>query len=436
MTQVQTIQTKPRFVRDESGSMTVFGLFMFFAVAIVGAIALDFSQLYSSRTHLQILADQTGHAALYQRSENSEARATANALAMASSSAAAADYGNPILAEDIQFGTYDAATDTFTASAGAKDAVRVIARFSKSRGNPAPSYLFRLVGIDNFDIIVESVWQVYYPRCLNEGFIAEGIVDIQSNNRFGRGFCVHSNEHVELQNGNAFDTNTTVSMPDKSEVVSGGFENNPGLEAALKDSFTNLRTLDRLETYRAGLLTGNRDFLPSYITNTVPITVHGNRFDSTDFSPGRVYFANCPGAGLTIDAGTTPLVGAVIITDCRVKFSNGSHLQSSIVMTTSVSKDSFNSPAGLTVGLDDDCAAGGGAMLLTYGGMNFPADLKAFGGTFMARDDIEFSANANGMQGVSMIAGGTISGTSNMSQGSCPDTMDTRFQVPYFRMAR
>ena len=88
------------------------------------------------------------------------------------------------------------------------------------------------------------------------------------------------------------------------------------------------------------------------------------------------------------------------------------------------------------MGLNDGCAPGGGATLLTYGSMSFPAKLNAFGGTLIARNNIEYAANANGMQGVSMVAGGIISGTSNMGMGSCPNDRDTTFKVPYFRMAR
>ncbi len=103
-------------------------------------------------------------------------------------------------------------------------------------------------------------------------------------------------------------------------------------------------------------------------------------------------------------------------------------------LTTNTSGNSINSPSGLQVGLDDNCAPGGGATLLTYGSMSFPANLFAYGGRFIARDYIDFSANASGVEGVSMIAGRAISGTSNMNMGVCGGTSDTTFQIPYFRM--
>lgn len=416
--------------------MTVLGLFIFMAIAMTGAIALDFGQLHSARTQLQVLADQVGHTAIYQREDETAAVAIADAVALANATAAISRYGEPIKATDIKFGTFDKATNTFTEDAASKEAVRVVATFAESRGNASPSYLFQLVSFDSFDIVVESVWEAYYPACLNEGLVAVGRVDVRSNNGFGEGFCMHSNFRVEMQNDNNFGNNATVSMPDKTDLISGGYESNPGLEDALRDGFINIRALDRLEAFRTGLLTGDPDFVPSYITDPTPVKLHAQKLDPADFVAGRIYDVSCPGTRINIDASAVPFDKIVLITDCKIKFSGDSQLQDTIMLTTNTSGNSISSPSDLIVGLNDGCAPGGGATLLTYGSMSFPAKLNAFGGTLIARNNIEYAANANGMQGVSMVAGGIISGTSNMGMGSCPNDRDTTFKVPYFRMAR
>jgi len=425
-----------RMSHDDGGSMTVLGLFIFMAIAMTGAIALDFGQLYSARTQLQVLADQVGHAAIYQREDETAELAIADAVALANATAAISRYGEPIKATDIKFGTFDKATNTFTEDAASKEAVRVVATFAESRGNEAQSYLFRLIGVNSFDIVVESVWEAYYPACLNEGLVAVGMVDVRSNNGFGDGFCLHSNDHIEMQNSNGFGSNATVSMPDKSNVISGGFESNPGLEDALKDGFLGLRVLNRLETFREGLLAGDTDLISFGIVNSDPINVKGKSFDGSDFVAGNIYNLTCPGQRIKIDASAVSLDGVVIVTDCALAFSGGSLLQNTIILTTDTSAKSISSPSNMILGLNDGCAPTGGATLLTYGGMSFPASLNAYGGTLIARNDIEYAANANGMQGVSMVAGGIISGTSNMGMGACPNDMNTSFKVPYFRMAR
>ena len=74
------------------------------------------------------------------------------------------------------------------------------------------------------------------------------------------------------------------------------------------------------------------------------------------------------------------------------------------------------SAAKLKVGRDDSCAADGSQLL--------------------ALGDIEFTANADGIEGASFIAGGTISGTSNMIMGFCNHAgMERNFEAEYFRLA-
>ncbi|MDG1861656.1 MAG: hypothetical protein P8J02_00290, partial [Yoonia sp.] len=171
---------------------------------------------------------------------------------------------------------------------------------------------------------VESVWQAYYPNCLNEGLVAVGKVDVRGNNSFGAGFCLHSNSHIEIQNGNNFELGSTVSMPDKSDLVSGGFSSNTGLEDALQDGFMNLRVLSRLETFRTGLLTGDPKIIPSYITDHNPISVTKQNFDATEFLPGRIYNVSCPGTRINIRASSSPLDRVVIVTDCKISFESSS----------------------------------------------------------------------------------------------------------------
>ena len=63
------------------------------------------------------------------------------------------------------------------------------------------------------------------------------------------------------------------------------------------------------------------------------------------------------------------------------------------------------------------------------------ADLRVYGGQIIALGDITFSANANGIQGASLISGQEISGTSNMDMGFCGTGMEGNYEAPYFRLA-
>ena len=55
--------------------------------------------------------------------------------------------------------------------------------------------------------------ETYRPGCLREGFVADKMVDIQSNNGFESGFCIHSNVGISINQNNTFEAGTIVSMP-------------------------------------------------------------------------------------------------------------------------------------------------------------------------------------------------------------------------------
>ena len=88
------------------------------------------------------------------------------------------------------------------------------------------------------------------------------------------------------------------------------------------------------------------------------------------------------------------------------------------------------------IGLDDGCADGGGAQLVTLGGMRFPSNLQIYGGQLIAAKSIEFAARPDGIEGVSIVAGDEIDGSSLINVGFCGGAgMDNNFVAWYFRMA-
>ncbi|MGR3594615.1 MAG: hypothetical protein ACU0B9_19920 [Limimaricola soesokkakensis] len=83
----------------------------------------------------------------------------------------------------------------------------------------------------------------------------------------------------------------------------------------------------------------------------------------------------------------------------------------------------------------DNCQPGGGAQLLTLGGVTFSADLQMHGGQIIAKKDVSFTAGATGV-GLSIIAGGTIDGTSGMTMFACGERgMEGNFHIDHYRLA-
>jgi len=427
-----------RLAREEDGAMTILGLYVLAGAFVVSALAIDFAYLMASQTQLQVAADSAAHAALYYRDTHDADDARARAVAIAKHDLPeSARYGNVLRPDDVEFGWFDYATRSFTPSDHIQTAARVRPSRAAASGNPVASIFFKLVDKDWWDIRTEAVFTTFSPPCLREGFVAEGIVDIQSNNGFASGFCVHSNTYVSLNSNNTFEPGTVVSMPDldKLDMPKSGFERNEGLQVALRTGYYRLRVLRKIDEIHADITSGMGRYAPNYIQGLSPIHVDGRKMSAGDFVTGRIHHIHCSGGKLNFPGGLH-LRRMVLITDCEVKFGQNVVLEDVVFFNTNTSDKSFNAASSLQLGVDDNCAAGGGAQLVTRGGVNVASDLRLYGGQIIALKNIEFAANAHGIQGASLVSGQQIDGTSNMDMGFCGAGMEQNFEASYFRLAR
>lgn len=423
------------FITDETGSMTVFGLFLAISFLMIGGYAIDLANVMTARTQLQVTVDATAHAALLTRELKPESEAKAKALAIAEANMPAALYGDILDEDNIEFGVWDTATRSFQPLAGSRQAVRVRVGRNTVRTNPVETYLLNLVGMDSWNLTRDAILVAYTPTCFNEGFVAEGVVDIQSNNNYYNGFCIHSNQHVELNNNNYFEPGTIVSMPNPDDIVlpNSGWEKNEGLLEALRAGSYNIRVLNRVEAIISGLLARDPRYLPADMSMGSTVTLTERRLDRGHFFANRLHRYDCGAGGrLTLEAGVYRDFG--LVTNCEVRFNSGVVLENVIIATTNTGAKSISSASGLQVGRNDNCAPGGGSQLISLGGMDFPASLQMFGSQLIARGTIAFAAQANGIQGASMVAGGRIDGTSNMNMAFCGTGMEDNFQASYFRL--
>ena len=424
------------FRSDEEGGMTIFGLYIFATMAIISGIAIDVSNLIAARSQLQIVADAAAHAALYNRDTMDADEAKNAALTIVADMMPAAKFGDVLTANDIVFGHWDYASSEFEVDPDGTESVMVRASRLAENDNSVAALLTQFIGRSEWNVAVNAVYTTYSPTCFREGFVAEGVVDIQSNNGFSNGFCIHSNSYVSMNNNNFFEPGTIVSMPDSSliDLPNSGWEKNEGLAAALREGAYRLRIVNKLPQIIDNLRNNMVDVRPDYITYTGINYVNNKTITLADLRPNAVNVVSCGNAGKLSIKGAA-ISEVVIVTTCEVSLANNLVVHDAIIATTNTSAKSINSPSGLVVGQDDGCADGGGAQLLTLGGMNFAADLHVFGSQLIAVGDIEFAANANGVEGASMIAGGTLSGTSNMTMGFCGSGMEDNFEASYFRLA-
>lgn len=423
------------FAKSEDGSATIWGLFTFSMTLIVGGYAVDVQNVMTERTRLQAVADSVAHAALLTRELHSENDSISAAALIAENNMPPVIYGSVLKDIDVVFGTWDAETKSFSASSGSREAVQVKLERSVGNDNGIPTFLLKLVGFDNWDVAVSSTFMAYNSSCFREGFVGQDEVDIQSNNSFQEGFCLHSNSYVSLNSNNYFEPGTVVSMPDVADldIPNSGLETNLGLSAALRSGSYNIRIISRINDIIETVGNPGSLYYPSYLTNSTPLVITKSRITAADIPPGRVYLWKCSGGKGTIENDT--IVDRVVIkTSCTVKFGAGVIVQDAVIANTSTDSKSFNASAGFQLGKNDNCATGGGAQLVTMGGVNFASQLQIYGSQILAKGNIEFSAQANGVEGAALVSGGTVSGTSNMSMAFCGGGMENNFEASYFRM--
>lgn len=443
----QLFKSPKRFAAEERGGITSLSLFLLVTTLMLGGYAIDVSNVMTARTQLQVTADAVAHAALLEREFKTEADAKASALALAEDNMPTGFYGTVLTAEDIVFGDWDPEDRVFTPQPGSRHAVQVRTQRVEDYNNPIRTYLLKLVGLDDWDVVTSAVFTTYYPTCLREGFVAEQPVDLQSNNAYTNGFCIHSNDYVSLNSNNFFEPGTIVSMPDLAdiELPNSGFETNEGLESALREGSWNIRIIKRIDDIiayiREYMVVGptevNKRYIPKYITSQIERKLPTRTVEQADLTQGRINTFTCTKGNNTLTIKSNVLVSKVVIlTNCEIKFEAGVTIEDAVIATTSATAKSISSSAGLRVGKPDNCAPGGDAQIATLGSMNFPADLELYNAQLLAVGDIEFSARANGIMGAALVAGGTISGTSNMEMAFCGTGMENNFQAEYFKLVQ
>ena len=138
---------------QDGGTLPMVAVGMLMAVGF-SAMAVDMTSFYSIQSKLQSGADAVATAAAIELAN--PATATTTAEDYATLNLPASVHGATLNANDVQVGTWDEATRTFTAGAGT-DAIQVTLRRAASNGN-APTTLFGgLMGVDTVDIAATAV---------------------------------------------------------------------------------------------------------------------------------------------------------------------------------------------------------------------------------------------------------------------------------------
>lgn len=428
------------FLSGERGSMSAFGLFLIVVSIGIGGLAIDFSNAMRTRTQLQAAADSAAHAALVARQTMSEDEAIQVGLAMAYATAPASVHGQFIEAGDFIFGRWDRAARHFSEELGSIDAVLVDTARIAARANPLRTQFLRVIGVRQWDVLRRAIYETYVPRCTIEGFMSEVLVDVTSVNVYRSGYCLHSNGSMEMQNNSIFEPGAIVAMPNLNNLVlpTAGMDSNIGLAEALRPAYYDIGVTERIDFMLNNVTVPGSPVYPAdYLTSSEIVQVNaGNKYDETDWAEGRINQVNCPNSNGRLRISTdTVLRNGVLITNCRVVFGQGAALEDVILITTSTHIDSITGAAAVRLGHDDNCAPGGDVQVLTMGGVSFPSSLALFGARIVAEREVTFTAQADAVEGASILSNGPIVGTANGEAAICgADGMPAPGWRRYFRL--
>jgi Flp pilus assembly protein TadG len=428
------------FARSEEGALTQFSLLWLVLTLAVGGLAVDVSNGYRERARMQDAADSAALGAIYLASDPTTTLevATDKAIALAQQ-----NLGNGsdqvVTNSDVVFGYFNEDTGSFQTNYSDDEnlnrAVKVTASRSSDRQNETPTFLTRFAGHDGWEINTSAVAEAYLPACLVEGLSANGVIDLQSGNTFASGFCLYAKDYVSLNQNNVFEPGAIVSMPDisKLDIPASGFTKNDGLKDSLRTAFYKLRIIDRINEIINSLEAGS-SFLPDYITDKTiyTLTPKAGKVLATSFESGKMYRISCSNKSVTIDGDL--LRDTVVFASCPIKFAQAAGLENVIFTNTSTDAKSFSAPSGLRLGENDNCAEGGGAQLITMGGVSNAAKMEFYGGQIIAAGDVSFSAQSKGIDGIAIVSGGGIDGTSNSTFGHCGSGMEDNIALSYFRL--
>ena len=144
-----------RVWRKEDGAVAAMTAVTLVVVLGMGAFAIDMSYAYSERNLLQVTASAAALAAVPQLPDQDQA--IAKAMEYAEANMPAETHGAVLEREDVVFGNWDPATETWSPGETPLNAVEVTTRRSTANGNRLDLFLAPILGVGSLDMETSAV---------------------------------------------------------------------------------------------------------------------------------------------------------------------------------------------------------------------------------------------------------------------------------------
>jgi Flp pilus assembly protein TadG len=456
-----------RMLRDEGGGATVLGVFALVLTVIFVGFAIDAGNLYRHQAMMRLAADAAAHAGVVVLARGGTAEeAGAAAADMLEVNLPARRFGHLVAnpATDLRALAFDAAAGELAARDrdGPANAMLVRLQRSAAVGNPVPTYVLRLIGLDSWTAGAAGVAVlVTTRRCANsDGFFARGEVALSQGVELGPGFCLHSQDRLALPWGLSAGHALRASLPALADcegpcAVTGTIAMNlvmpdtaghvrrlaegfarPGLGLPEKAAFFATRNLgEDLEPLsevgidpqklRRGDVVEISPFLFSAL-RTVP--------------PGLVYLVNCdrPASAIPADSierislglweGTPAVRDIALVTTCPLTLGPFARIEGSLVIA-------LHDGAGLAMevapgarigGPRETCGTGNRSQLMAPGNLALPAGLAGSDLGLVAGGNVtvlQDGTRAGGLplHGLAIHAGGRVQADPRQHFMPCPE---------------
>ena len=397
-----------RFVhREDAAVAPIFGVMLPVMFGMLGLV--EAGRVYNVKNQLQATADAAAMASvLLVRGDAALVRPKAIEYAELNMPAAEQHGGAAVLVDaDVKLGIWDGADDVIPDPK--PNAVKV-----KTRGEMPLFFAAALnsLGVGapaSYGPSAQAIALVRLDQCYSNGFVAGGIVDMNSSNNFGGNFCVYGVEGVTMNSSNTFAPGTEVGMADLSDLDAGG--NNPGLPEALAEKVVAPPAANAAQLLIDDLLAGNGPMghyveIPSWPpANIVPWTLY------------RV------AGSVNISEKSPPLQNVGIISDISITVKANSLL----LGVTLGSPGAVNIDSNVEFGNTDFCTTGEGQSIILSGGnvtgnppLETNSNIRLYGVQMISDGTIEMNSNLK-IIGSSIQSSGDIVFNSQFDVAGCPE---------------
>ena len=296
------------------------------------SLAVDVGRVQLARSELRLAVDSAARHAGHGMVGSGVTAARANAAAAAADNKVA---GHTLVLDqnaDVEFGTWDAATKTFTRAAAGSEAsakaIRVTGHLTAARGNAVQLVFARVLGKQSFEMTARAISRISTrkPGLIGLSFISMsgnvGLGNVSNSYRskdgtytalsptFNRG-TIASNGSITLS-GNSRVNGDAVPGPGKSVTVSGGASVSGSTSPAASlmsypmESAGSAATTNNNSAIPSAYLDGDRDFYLS-----AALTLPGGVYYVNDFEVSAVGLLTFSGPATLYVSGSAYVRGTV-----------------------------------------------------------------------------------------------------------------------------